>query len=94
MANFGYLRKRRDIIGIRSVRRIPEEDKWGVDCINWVKRPPWNRYHGAEDADGEVPEELFVTTDASSHSWGRWWRQSGQTGNTGNEAWGFWVLHE
>ena len=44
----------------RSVRRIPVEDRWGDDCVNWVKHVPWNRYAGAEDADGEIPEEKLV----------------------------------
>ena len=27
----------------RSVRRIPEEERWGNDCVTWVRRPMWNR---------------------------------------------------
>ena len=45
---------------VRSVRRIPFEDRWGDDCINWVKHAPWNRYKGDEDADGEIPEEKLA----------------------------------
>ena len=26
------------VFGVRSVRRIPVEDRWGEDCIGWVKR--------------------------------------------------------
>jgi hypothetical protein len=44
----------------RSVRRIPVEDRWGEDCVKWVKNVPWNRYPGAEDADGEVPEGVVA----------------------------------
>ena len=52
-----------DITRAKSVRRIPLEDRWGEDNINWVKRPPWNQYKGDENADGEVPEEYLVTVD-------------------------------
>ncbi len=41
----------------RSVRRIPPEDRWCIDCLTWVKHVPWNRYAGDEGADGEIPEE-------------------------------------
>lgn len=42
---------------VRSVKGIPFEDRWGEDCINWVKHVPWNRYKGDEHADGEILEE-------------------------------------
>ena len=44
----------------RSVRRIPKEQRWGPDCLSWVKHAPWNRYPGAADADGEVPLDKIV----------------------------------
>lgn len=34
------------IVKARSVRRIPEEDRLGPDCLRWVKNVPWNRYLG------------------------------------------------
>ena len=34
---------------VRSVRRIPVEERWGEDCLNWVKNVPWNRGDGGED---------------------------------------------
>ena len=40
----------------RSVRRIPEEQRWSVDCLDWVKNVPWNKGDG-EEGDGEIPEE-------------------------------------
>ena len=49
------------ILAVRSVRRIPVEERWGEDCIKWVNRAPWNHYKGAEYADGEVPEEVEAT---------------------------------
>ena len=48
------------IIAVRSVRRIPKEERWGEDCVKWVKRVLWNRYKGDDFADGDVPEELKV----------------------------------
>ena len=44
------------VLSVRSVRRIPVEQRWGEDCISWVSKAPWNRYEEALDADGEVPE--------------------------------------
>eukprot|EP00973_Karenia_brevis_P058224 8105965-Karenia_brevis.AAC.1 len=26
---------------VRSIRRIPEEQKWGVDNLKWIKWAPW-----------------------------------------------------
>jgi len=48
------------VIAVRSVRRIPKEERWGEDCVKWVKRVLWNRYKGDDFADGDVPEELKV----------------------------------
>ena len=45
----------------RSVKRIPEENRWGEDNLSWVKWAPWRKYRDAVDADGDllegVPEE-------------------------------------
>jgi len=30
--------KEGELVSARSVRRIPEEERWGVDCMEWVKR--------------------------------------------------------
>ena len=42
----------------------------------------------------EVRSQMVVTTDASSHGWGGWWRPFGQTGNIRNEARGCRLSHE
>ena len=44
------------VFAVRSVRRIPKEERWSEDCVGWVNRVPWNRYNGEEGADGDVPE--------------------------------------
>ena len=44
----------------RSVRRIPVADRWGPDCVNWVKNVPWNRGKGNGEPDGDIPEEKLV----------------------------------
>eukprot|EP00973_Karenia_brevis_P094081 12420629-Karenia_brevis.AAC.1 len=41
---------------VRSIKRIPKEEKWSEDNLKWVKWAPWKRYEGDEEADGEVPE--------------------------------------
>ena len=48
------------VFGVRSVRRIPVQDRWGDDCIKWIRRVPWNRYKDALDADGALPEGAIV----------------------------------
>ena len=45
---------------VRSVRRIPVGERWGPDCVNWVKNVPWNRGKGNGEPDGEIPEEKLV----------------------------------
>ena len=40
----------------RSVKRIPEENRWGEDNLSWVKWAPWRKYRDAVDADGDLPE--------------------------------------
>ena len=42
---------------VKTVRRIPEERRWGSDNRNWVKHVPWNKYNEDPDADGAIPEE-------------------------------------
>ena len=37
---------------------------------------------------------MVVTTDASSHGWGGWWRQLGHSGTLRKEARGFWLPQE
>ena len=32
------------VFAVRSVRRIPKEERWSEDCVGWVNRVPWNRY--------------------------------------------------
>ena len=46
------------VFAVRSVRRIPEEHRWGEECVKWVNRTLWNRYKDCEFADGDVPEEV------------------------------------
>ena len=41
---------------VRSIRRLPLQDRWSEDSVKWVKYVPWNKYHGDDQADGEIPE--------------------------------------
>lgn len=43
---------------VRSVRRLPADQRWGVDCVRWPRRTLWNRYKDDSGADGELPEEV------------------------------------
>ena len=40
----------------RAIKRVPEEERWTEDTVNWVMWAPWHRYKGDESEDGEVPE--------------------------------------
>ena len=50
---------------VRSVRRIPIEERWSEDSVKWVKNVPWHLYKDQEDADGDIPEEKLVQPQAA-----------------------------
>jgi hypothetical protein len=56
------------VISVRSVRRVPEEERWSKDCVEWVDRVMWNRYKDDEGADVDVPEGVPADEPASSGS--------------------------
>eukprot|EP00973_Karenia_brevis_P018397 2522653-Karenia_brevis.AAC.1 len=35
----------------RTIKRIPKEERWGEDSLNWVKWAPWKKHEGDEEAD-------------------------------------------
>jgi hypothetical protein len=41
---------------VRSVRRIPVEDRWAQENKDWVRHVPWNKGDGDLEADGDFPE--------------------------------------
>ena len=41
---------------VRTVRRVPLEQRWSADNLEWVRGVPWNRGKEDDDADGDVPE--------------------------------------
>jgi hypothetical protein len=40
----------------RTVRRVPEEERWQVENLTWVRAVPWNLGPGDKEEDGEMPE--------------------------------------
>ena len=48
------------ILFVRSVKRIPEQQRWTKDSVDWVRWAPWNHYAEDELADGDVPEGVPV----------------------------------
>ena len=50
---------------VRSVRKLPKEQRWGEDTLNWVKWAPWRKYKDAIDADGDLPEGVPVEERSS-----------------------------
>ena len=45
----------REIKYVRTVKRIPKEQRWDANNLEWVKMVPWNRGDGDKEA-GDVPE--------------------------------------
>lgn len=43
---------------VRSVRRIPVEERWTPDTLKWVKHVPRHKCDGDPAADGDLPEEV------------------------------------
>ena len=41
---------------VRTVRRIPEEQRWSADNLDWVTVVPWNTGRQDSEVDGELPE--------------------------------------
>jgi hypothetical protein len=52
-----WVATREGLRSARAVRRIPLEERWCEDCIEWVKNVPWNKDKEDAGADGEIPEE-------------------------------------
>ena len=55
-----WIATREKLLLASSIRRIPVEQRWSRDCVEWVKWVPWNRYRDAPDADGDLPEGVPV----------------------------------
>ena len=47
--------EKKDIKYVRTVRRVPLEQRWSADNLEWVRGVPWNRGKEDDDADGDVP---------------------------------------
>ena len=41
---------------VRTVKRVPEEQRWNPDNLEWVTMVPWNKGGGDKEADGDLPE--------------------------------------
>jgi hypothetical protein len=55
-----WIGTRQGVDSARSVKRIPIEQRWGEDNVNWVQWAPWRRYKDAVEADGDLPEGVPV----------------------------------
>ena len=44
---------------VRAVKRIPEEERWCGDSVNWVKYVMWNKFKEDPQADGALLEGNF-----------------------------------
>jgi len=44
------------VVYARTVRGVPEEQRWDVKHLEWVVMVPWNLGKEDKDADGELPE--------------------------------------
>lgn len=70
--------KNGEIKNVRTVKRIPEEERWGRDCVDWVRHTLWNRYKGDPEEDGEIPEGKGVDVEEKSEER----REGGSSGVT------------
>ena len=52
--------KNGEVVKTRAVRRLPVEERWTEECVDWVRHTPWNKFKGDPDADGEIPQERKV----------------------------------
>ena len=41
---------------VRTVRRVPEEQRWDSNNLQWVTMVPWNKGPSDKEADGDMPE--------------------------------------
>jgi hypothetical protein len=44
------------IVCVRTVWRVPLEQRWSAEHLAWIRADPWNRGRDDADVDGEVPE--------------------------------------
>ena len=41
---------------VRTVKRVPEEQRWDPNNMEWITMVPWNRGGADKEADGDLPE--------------------------------------
>ena len=46
----------KEIKYVRTVKRIPEEQRWDLNSLEWITTVPWNRGRGDKEADWDLPE--------------------------------------
>ena len=59
-----------DIRSVRTVKRIPEEERWSEDCVSWVRSTLWHKYKGDPEEDGEIPEGKSVEVGSDKEKGG------------------------
>ena len=59
--------KKGDIISVRTVKRIPDEERWSEDCWKWVKRTSWNKFKEDPEEDGDIPEGKEVDAESEKN---------------------------
>lgn len=59
--------KKGDIISVRTVKRIPDEERWSEDCWKWVKRTLWNKFKEDPEEDGDIPEGKEVDAESEKN---------------------------
>ena len=51
------------------MRRIPIEERWGKDCLDWVKWAPW-KWHADVEDEGDLPEGIPLEEKVAARSSG------------------------
>jgi hypothetical protein len=44
------------VVFVRTVRRVPQEQRWDIKHLEWVVMVPWNLGKEDKEADGDLPE--------------------------------------
>ena len=59
------------LVYARHIMRLPFEQSWSGDCVDWVRWVPWHRYKDDEGADGDLPDEVSEAEEGISDKVGR-----------------------
>ena len=57
------------MVQARDVLRMPFGQRWGDDCIRWLKWVPWHRYKRDDRADGDLERRKRRSKRGKRRKW-------------------------